>query len=319
MVYDNLSLNEWAASVAEDLLANADVLGCDVHDVGGAQVVDCGVNVPGSIEAGQLLALASLADLADIELMMDRLEGRLTPRVSVSVSEPAVGCLLSQYAGWKIQVDDYFAMGSGPMRALRGSEPIFEKFGYHEEGGNIAVGVLEASKLPTESVIQAMSRSMDMHPDSLILLVARTASLAGSYQIVSRSVEACLHKLHELGFDVGVIRSGLGSAYLPPIPKDDLTAIARTNDSILYGSEVMLWVEADDAEIERVGAKLPSSASPDYGQSFGEIFSRYGGDFYKIDPLLFSAARIAINNLSTGSFFEFGKTDLPLVAKSFFG
>jgi methenyltetrahydromethanopterin cyclohydrolase len=152
----------------------------------------------------------------------------------------------------------------------------------------------------------------------LILLVARTASIAGTYQVVARSVEACLHKLHELGFDVMTIRSGIGSAFLPPVPKDDLTAIGRTNDSILYGGEVMLWVDAEDDEIQKVGAKLPSSASPDYGEPFVEIFKRYGGDFYKIDPMLFSPARVAINNLKTGSYFSFGKVDGPLVARSFF-
>ena len=237
----------------------------------------------------------------------------------MTVTDPAVACLLSQYAGWKIAADDYFAMGSGPMRALYGHEPIFEKLGYREEIDTVAVGVLESSRLPTPAVIRSICKALDIHTDSLILLVARTASIAGSYQVVARSVEACLHKLHELGFDVNSIRSGIGSAFLPPIPMDDLTAIGRTNDSILYGGEVMLWVEGDDSQIQEIGAKLPSSASADYGESFSDIFKRYGGDFYKIDPMLFSPAKIAINNLSTGSYFSFGKVDAPLVAKSFFG
>ncbi len=118
-----------------------------------------------------------------------------------------------------------------------------------------------------------------------------------------------MHKLHTLKFDVRTIRSGIGSAFLPPIPKDDLVAIGRTNDSILYGGEVFLWVDTTDEAIEAVGPKLPSSASNDYGTSFLEIFHRYGGDFYKIDPMLFSPAMVTINNLATGSIFEFGKTE----------
>lgn len=316
--FDSLDLNGWSASVADEFLDNAGVLGCEIHDIAGAQVVDCGVKARGSIEAGQLLSLACMADLADVECLLDRLEGRLVPKVTVSVSEPAAACLLSQYAGWKITGEGYFAMGSGPMRALRASEVIFEDLAYREEFADVAVGILEASKLPPEGVVRAIAKEIDIHPDSLLLLVARTASLAGSYQVVARSVESCLHKLHALKFDVTTIRSGIGSAYLPPIPKDDLVAIGRTNDSILYGGEVVLWVDTTDEAIEGVGPQLPSSASADFGTPFLEIFQRYEGDFYKIDPMLFSPAQVTIHNLATGSVFEFGQTDLGLLTRSFF-
>lgn len=318
-LFEHLSLNSWAAEIAEDVLANYEVLGCNVLDVAGAQVVDCGVHARGSLEAGQLLTLACMADLADVDVSLERLEGRLLPKVTVSATEPVVACLLSQYAGWKIQVDDYFAMGSGPMRAIRAGEPVFEHFGYREEEFEVAVGVLESPELPNAAVVRRIAEEVDAHADELILLVARTASLAGSYQVVARSVEACLHKLHEIGFDVSCVRSGVGSAFLPPIPRDDLTAVGRTNDSILYGGEVMLWVEAEDDQIAEAGARLPSSASADYGESFADIFRRYKGDFYKIDPLLFSPAVVAINNLATGSAFQFGKKDEPLLVRSFFG
>lgn len=316
-MFEHLALNEWASSIAEDLLANQAVLGCNVLDVSGAQVVDCGVVAPGSIEAGQLLALACMADLADIEVVLDRLEGRLFPKVTVSTPYPAASCLLSQYAGWRIQVDDYFAMGSGPMRAILADEPIFEKMGYREEEFNVAVGILEAAQLPPEKVVRSIADSLGVHTDELILLVARTASLAGTYQIVARSIEACLHKMNELGFDVTNVRSGIGSAFLPPVPSDDLTAIGRTNDSILYGGEVMLWVDADDDQVQEVGRRLPSSTSSDYGRPFAEIFQRYNGDFYKIDPLLFSPALVGINNLATGRMFHFGQTDPSIVLRSF--
>ena len=107
---EGLNLNEWAASVAEDLLDNADVLGCAIHDIAGAQVVDCGVETRGSLEAGQLMALVCMADLADVDVHLDRLEGRLLPKITVSANDPTVGCLLSQYAGWRIADDDYFAI-----------------------------------------------------------------------------------------------------------------------------------------------------------------------------------------------------------------
>ena len=77
---------------------------------------------------------------------------------------------------------------------------------------------------------------------------------------------------------------------------DDLTAIGRTNDAVLYGGRAWYTVRTEDAQIESVIEQLPSAASRDYGAPFGELFQRYGGDFYKIDPLLFSPAEIAITN-----------------------
>ena len=153
----------------------------------------------------------------------------------------------------------------------------------------------------------------------LKLAFAPTSSLAGTIQVVARSLETALHKLHELKFDVRTIRSATGAAFLPPVPRKDLEALGRTNDSILLGGEVCLWVESDDDVLRELGAKLPASASKDYGRPFAEIFAAAGNDFYKIDPLLFSPGLVFINNLATGSSFVFGKTDHELLRKSFFG
>src|SRR5690606_22770213 len=121
--------------------------------------------------------------------------------------------------------------------------------------------------------------------EALTLLVAPASSLAGTVQVVARSVETTLHKLHELKFDVTQVVSGYGVAPLPPVARDELAAIGRTNDAILYGGRVTLWVRADDELLAAVGPKVPSSASKDHGALFAELFQRYG-DFYKIDPLL---------------------------------
>jgi methenyltetrahydromethanopterin cyclohydrolase len=93
--------------------------------------------------------------------------------------------------------------------------------------------------------------------------------------------------------------------------------MGRTNDATLYGGKVTLWVRADDEEIERVGPKVPSSASKDYGAPFAEVFKRYNGDFYQIDPLLFSPAEVELRNLKTGRAWRFGQCDTGLLRKSF--
>jgi methenyltetrahydromethanopterin cyclohydrolase len=123
--------------------------------------------------------------------------------------------------------------------------------------------------------------------------------------------------LHQLKFDVHQIVSGYGVAPLPPVAADEGKAIGWTNDAILYGGRVVLWVRADDEILDQVGPKVPSSASPDHGAPFAEIFQRYNGDFYKIDPLLFSPAVVEFRNLKTGRVRGFGRAEPDLLRRSF--
>ena len=46
--------------------------------------------------------------------------------------------------------------------------------------------------------------------------------------------------------------------------------------------------------------ELPSEGSRDYGRPFAEIFTRFGGDFYPIDPLLFSPAEVLVTAIDSG-------------------
>jgi methenyltetrahydromethanopterin cyclohydrolase len=315
---DDLGLNSQALDVVNELIEGADWMQVGVHEIAGAMVVDCGVDAFGGMAAGQLVAEACLSGMGTVSIRLDRLGGRPCPIVEVHTEAPIHACLLSQYAGWRVHEKRFFAMTSGPIRALVGDEKIFDEFGYTERS-DVAVAVMESPQLPPESVVRKLAKSADVDIENLTILVAPTASLCGSIQVTARSVETCVHKLHELGFDLGTIKESYGRAYLPPIPKDDLTAIGRTNDSILLGAEVLLWVDADDDELKAVGEKLPASASPAYGRPFAEILAQAGGDFYQIDPLLFSPAFVLVNNLRTGTTFNFGKTDFDLLAKSFYG
>lgn len=311
-------LNGRASALAAGMIARATELGIVVHNVDGCCVIDCGVQTRGGLEAGILTARICMADLGLVALEPSILRDQPCPRVNVRADRPEVPCLWSQYAGWPVSVGKFFAMGSGPMRLVRGQERMLQ-IAQCEEKADKVIGVLETSKLPGPDVVAAMCADLNVPREKLTLLVARTASIAGGLQVVARSLETCMHKLHELGFPVGGVVAGLGSAFLPPVPGDDLTAIGRTNDSILYSSEVVLWVDVEEAIVAELGPKTPSCASADYGEPFAEIFGRFGGDFYKIDPLLFSPAAVTFNNLRNGSVVSFGKTNRELVARSFFG
>jgi methenyltetrahydromethanopterin cyclohydrolase len=226
--------------------------------------------------------------------------------------------MASQYAGWQIVVNGFFAMGSGPMRAAYGKEDLFDHIPGREDAP-LAVGVLETAKLPGEEVVKYLSEELKLTSPKITLLAAPASSLAGNIQVVARSLETALHKLHELNFDLHRVISGFGVAPLPPVAADELQAIGRTNDAILYGGRVVLWVRADDGELAELGPKVPSSGSPDHGAPFAEIFERYEHDFYKIDPMLFSPAVVVFNNLATGKTHAFGRIEPDVMQRSFFG
>jgi methenyltetrahydromethanopterin cyclohydrolase len=301
----------------------------------GTRVIDCGAHAAGGIEAGLRLAGICMAGLGTVRALekgtgpfssladaagggLPKMDQSPFPVVQVATDQPVAACMASQYAGWEIKDEGFFAMGSGPMRAAASREPLFESIG-HRETPDRCVGVLESSKFPPVSVCLDLAEKCRVAADRLTLLVARTASRAGTVQIVARSVETALHKLHELGFDLGRIVKGWGVAPLAPVADNDLAAIGRTNDAILYGAYVQLSVSGDDASLQEIGPRVPSSASPDFGRPFAEIFARYDHDFYRIDPMLFSPAVVEFYNVATGNTFRYGRMAREVLVESFGG
>ena len=164
----------------------------------------------GGLDAGQALAEICMAGLGWASILPGDVGGLQWPHVFVTTDHPVAACLYSQYAGWQISTDDFFAMGSGPMRAVYAREDLFLKLGYREEPSEV-VGVLEGRKLPNAVVVQYICERIGITSDKLILLIAPTASQAGNVQVVARSVETALHKLLELNFDMRQIQSACGS------------------------------------------------------------------------------------------------------------
>jgi methenyltetrahydromethanopterin cyclohydrolase len=319
-MHTDLHLNERAWAIADELESRADELRIAVTRLpSGARVIDAGVNVPGGIGAGIGLANLCMAGLGTISV--DSLLIGDTPYVGVRVwtDHPVVACVASQYAGWAIKVEKYFAMASGPLRAhARVETELFEKLGYSERADR-GVLVLEGRTLPDDAVANHVARKARLDPSAITFAIAPTASLAGSVQVTARSVETGLHKMDAVDFDFTRVINGIGTAPIAPVAKDDLRAIGRTNDCILYGGEARFMIDASDAELEDLARKLPASSSSDYGTPFVEIFERYEGDFYKIDKHLFSPGEVWLTSATSGRTFHGGKLDPGVLRKSLLG
>lgn len=305
-----------ALRLADEMARRAGDLGVAVRVLpNGARLIDAGVSAAGSHEAGRLYAEACLGGLGQVAIGVMRLGPATLPEARVTVDAPLRACMGSQYAGWKIQVGPFFAMGSGPARSLAAVEPLFQSHPLRSRSDRTVL-LLEASSLPGAEVAEFVASKCGIEPARLTLIVASTGSLAGCTQIAARSVETALHKLMELGFDLGTIVAGAGTCPIAPGLPDPLRAIGRTNDAVLYGAAVSLWVRADDRAIEAVIDRLPSSASKEHGKLFYDLFKQHG-DFYAIDPMLFSPARVTLMNAATGRVWSAGATDEGLLMKSF--
>ncbi|GAB4143270.1 MAG: methenyltetrahydromethanopterin cyclohydrolase [Planctomycetaceae bacterium] len=310
-------LNERARHLTEYAIQRADELKISVTQIeNGGRCLDFGANSSGGIAAGLLLARITLADLAEVQIVDGHRGGQSWPMIQVTTDHPVPACLFSQYAGWQIALDNYFAMGSGPMRAAAAREELFEKLSYQESANKI-VGTLETSQSPDEAVFALIAEKTGVSAENIDLVFAPVTSLAGSLQVVARSVETALHKLLELGFDMSQLQSGLGSVPLPTVAKDDLIGIGRTNDAILYGGDVHLWVTAENGEIEAIGPRVPSESSSAFGKPFLKIFEDADRDFYNIDPHLFSPAKVTFHNLKSGDVFQFGQLRPEILSESF--
>ena len=314
----NLHMNDRAWALADRLAAAASESRIGIHMLAcGARVIDAGINVPGGLAAGCALAELCLGGLGHVTLAPLTIDAESWAGVQVWTDYPAEACMASQYAGWAINPEGFFAMGSGPLRAkARVEKELFSKLGYSDDAAR-GVLVLEGRTLPTDDVARWIAGKAGIDAAALTMAVAPTASLAGGVQIVARSIETGLHKMDTLGFDVRKVVSAIGTAPLPPVAKSDMRAIGRTNDSVLYGAQARYTVRADDDELASLSERLPSSSSADYGTPFYDIFKRYDNDFYKIDPLLFSPAEVWLTSVTSGRTFHAGQLNPAVLRASF--
>ena len=315
---DYPSVNKLAEPLVRALKENTDSLRLSVSRLeNGTAIVDAGINTPGGLEAGCKIAEICMGGLGNITLRATtNLIDNWSWQVDVHSSHSVIACLASQYAGWNLSNGDFNALGSGPGRAMGSKEPIFDEIGYRDKTDTACL-VIESDVMPPLEVAENIANHCGISASKLTLIMTPTSSLSGCVQIVSRVLETALHKVHALKFDVMKVSDGAGSAPVCPPSPDLMIAMGRSNDAILFAGQVHLYVDANDSDTEQLTNELPSSTSKDYGKPFREIFKEVNFDFYKIDPLLFSPARVSVTSIETGNTFHAGKLDKDLLDKSF--
>jgi methenyltetrahydromethanopterin cyclohydrolase len=314
---NDVSVSQRAQKLVDQLIADAGALRCVVTTgEAGETRIDCGATTPGGIEAGRRLSEICMGGLGTVQITSTSGDANWPLGVMVHSANPVIACLGSQYAGWTISEGNFFALGSGPARAMSRVEKLYEELGYADKAERTSL-VIEGDSAPPSAVAANVAKACGIGADKLTILYAPTGSLAGGVQIAARVLEVALHKVHELHFPLENIVDGYGVAPIaPPVP-DFVKAMGRTNDAIIYGGRIQLFVRGSDDAARDLAKKLPSRSSPAYGQPFAEIFAAVEGDFYKVDPMLFSPAHVTVSNIDTGQCFHGGALAPEIVDASF--
>jgi len=315
------SINAAAQRLTDLLVARSQELRVSVAQGSrGERLIDAGATTTGGIDAGVLLTEICLGGLGKVMITPDQATPEWPWRISVRSSQPVIACLGSQYAGWSLSHSEgdtsFFALGSGPARALACKEELFGEIGFRDQA-DCGTLVLEAAAPPPPPLVDSIAHDCHVRPENLTIIYAPTQSLAASVQIVGRVLEVAMHKAHTLAFPLHHIVDGMASAPLSPPHPDFITAMGRTNDAIIYGGQVHLYVSGPDEAARNLAEALPSRGSRDYGRPFAEIFQAVKGDFYAIDPLLFSPALAAVTAIESGRTFRSGALDQDLLRASF--
>jgi len=313
-----LSVNYSAWQLAKKLCEESEEYGVGVKEtISGATLIDAGIKAKGGFLAGKIITEICLGGLGKAEIFTSRYNNLELSTISVYTDHPAIAALGSQFAGWQIRVGNYFAMGSGPARALAlKPRELYERIGYVDEA-DVAVLVLETAKEPPESVVTYIANQCRIAPDRLVLILVPTTTVAGSTQISGRVVEEGIHKLTKLGLDPKLIIRACGYAPIAPVHPNFAEAMGRTNDAIIYAGVTCYTVRYnDDNKLRELVNKAASLASENYGRPFIKIFKEADYDFYQIDPGLFAPAVLIVTNVKTGSIFKAGKINLEVFKQS---
>ena len=314
-----LSVNRLAWKLLDELVEDAELYGVKIEKTdSGTTIIDAGANAIGGFEAGKIITEICMGGCAKAAITHQKYGNLDLPSIQIYSDHPVIATLGSQYAGWQINEEGYFAIGSGPARALaQKPKDIYGEIGYKDDF-NRGIVVLETDKRPPVKILERLAKDCKISPKNLAIVLTPTASLTGATQVSGRIVETGIHKLRRLGLDANVIIHASGRAPIPPIHPKFVRAMARTNDAILYGGNAYYVVDYDnEKKLIDMAKKAPSTASEAYGRPFIEIFKEAKYDFYKIDPDLFAPAVVTINNARTGNTFQVGKISPELLKKSF--
>ena len=198
----NASVNKLTQPLVKHLIDNADKLrlGIEVLE-NGCTIIDAGIKVPGGLEAGRIIAEICMGGMGTVTLNHSAYTNNWPLSVNVHSGNPVLACLASQYAGWSLSHEKYYALGSGPARAMATKlkdgqqepvEALYKELDYTDVADTTAL-VIENDAIPPLIIIEKVAAACNVDPSKLTIIVTPTSSLAGGVQVVARVLEVAMH------------------------------------------------------------------------------------------------------------------------------
>src|SRR5665648_69959 len=95
-----ISINDQTVEIIDDMMTWEEELKVKTHTLAnGATVIDCGVNIDGSIEAGLMFTEVCMGGLATTNVSVHKIGGIPFPFIDVTTDYPSIACLAAQKAG----------------------------------------------------------------------------------------------------------------------------------------------------------------------------------------------------------------------------
>ena len=111
----DVSVNKNVLTTVKKIIKNQDELNVTVEKTSeGATIIDVGIDAQGGYAAGKYVTEVCMGGLGEASLSIMDFDDLYIPAISVVTDFPTIALLGAQFAGWRVSVGKYFAMGSGP-------------------------------------------------------------------------------------------------------------------------------------------------------------------------------------------------------------
>jgi methenyltetrahydromethanopterin cyclohydrolase len=273
-------------------------------------LIDAGVDVLGSFEAGRILIEICHGGLANASLGLTDIGGTLLPQVTVESFRPTISTYGLQ-ASYPLSTDEPGVRLSGPIRLYLDGAVVMEN--------PAAIAVIESDHLLDDEFALALAERSNLSPQSLTLIVVPGWSVVGAVQIAGRVNESVIFTLEEsLKVDSRKVKHMIGQAPVCPVSQIDSPEEKRPypDDFIHYAGEVVLTLLASpEDDLERLAHLLSFASTSIYGSLFHDVLAVAGGIFEAIPDLIHinKPAQVTIEDLSTGRAAHAGVKDVALL------
>jgi methenyltetrahydromethanopterin cyclohydrolase len=315
------SLNEAAMDIISPILDDPQRYGALISkSSGGATIVDMGIEADGSWLGAKMYVEAAHGGMAELTYGRTRIKDLDLPTANLMVDNPMLSVIGCEAGAWAVGEGEFVPVASGPVRAKARADRWSQRVEYEDPSPYVLLQMQTVS-IPNDETLAYVADACGIPVANLTVMVAPSASLVGSIQVCSRAFEQCIISLaRNTSFDISTILHGYGSAPVAPVIKDEVLAMGRINDALVYGGSGGMWLRhSDDDEVRRMTEGLPFSAQAgdDYGKGYAEIYATYGHSLFNIPAPLDSPAKVMMTNMLTGNVFTAGKIDEDIVYRSF--